>query len=286
MPDFRFSGENEAFAREIRSTALAFPGLPPSIAPWLGKTFVSMDQQQHSGSRHAALAAELAEEIGRGRHAVGARFPSEQELQERFGVGRHTIREALKVLTEQGLIGRRRKTGTVVLSQRPVSPYVHSMRDIRSLFDFARNTTLDIRHEGILSVTNDPASEFAQLPDKRWFRVAGLRSTRSDGAPLCWSEVAVPERFAPEREEIHRGDKALYELVLQQFGLRLDHVEQAITATTLSPKLAAILNAQPNSAALVVKRRYVAHPTTVFEISHNIYPADRFSMHSIIRQRS
>lgn len=242
--------------------------------------------QQHSGSRHAALAAELTEEIGRGVYPVGSRFPSEQELQDRFGVGRHTIREALKVLTEQGMIGRRRKTGTVVLSQRPVSHYVHSMRDIRSLFDFARNTTLDIQHEGFVSVSGSQDAEFAQLPDKRWFRVAGLRSTRSDGAPLCWSEVAVPERFVPERDAVHRGDKALYELVLQQFGLRLDHVEQAITATTLSPKLAAILNAQPHSAALVVKRRYVAHPSTVFEISHNLYPADRFSMHSIIRQRT
>jgi GntR family transcriptional regulator len=37
---------------------------------------------------------------------------------------------------------------------------------------------------------------------------------------------------------------------------------------------------------LMVKRRYVAHPNTTFEISHNLYPADRFSMHSIIRQRA
>jgi hypothetical protein len=37
---------------------------------------------------------------------------------------------------------------------------------------------------------------------------------------------------------------------------------------------------------LLVKRRYVAHPNTIFETSHNIYPAERFSMHSIIRQRA
>ncbi|MGW9331761.1 GntR family transcriptional regulator [Bosea sp. NPDC055594] len=257
------------------------------LESWRGsKSFVDMDQQQHSGARHAALAAELTEEIGRGDYPLGSRFPSEHELQERFGVGRHTIREALKVLTEQGLLGRRRKTGTVVLSHRPVSHYVHSMRDIRSLFDFAQNTTLDIQHEGFVSVSGQTVEEFAQLPDKRWFRVAGLRSTRHDGTALCWSEVAVPERFAPNRDDVHRGDRAVYEIVLQQFGLRLDHVEQSITATTLSPKLAAILNAQPHSAALMVKRHYVAHPNTIFEISHNLYPADRYSMHSIIRQRA
>lgn len=240
-----------------------------------------MDKQQ-SGSRHAALAAELSAEIAQGRYPLGARFPSEQELQERFDVGRHTIREAMKALTEQGLLGRRRKTGTVVLSHKPVSHYVHSMRDIRSLFDFAQSTTLDIHYEGFVTGSD----EFSELPDKRWFRVAGLRSTRSDGAPLCWSEVAVPERFTPDRDQVQRGDMAIYEIVLEQFGLRLDHVEQAITATNLSPKLAAVLKAQPHSAALVVKRRYVAHPNTIFEISHNIYPAERFSVHSIIRQRA
>lgn len=47
--------------------------------------------------RQEAFAAELAEEIAAGKHPKGARFPTELELQQRFQVGRHTAREALKI---------------------------------------------------------------------------------------------------------------------------------------------------------------------------------------------
>ena len=88
-------------------------------------------------TRTQMIAGDLTDEIAKGHYTVGARFPTEAELRLRFGVGRHTIREALKLLTEQGLIGRRRKTGTFVLSTSPVSPYVHSLRDLKGLLDFA-----------------------------------------------------------------------------------------------------------------------------------------------------
>ncbi|MDB5560482.1 MAG: GntR family transcriptional regulator [Enterovirga sp.] len=249
---------------------------------------VSSDANRKAGpaGRHVGLADQLGAEIRSSAYPVGSRFPTELELQQRFDVGRHTVREALKILTEQGLLGRRRKTGTVVLSQTPVSPYVHSLRDIKGLFDFANSTVLDIRHEGFASLPAGSLREFAGIEDKRWFRIAGLRSTRHDLAPLCWSEVMVPERFAPDKAAVRQGDRAVYQVVLDQFGLKLEYVEQNVTATRLPSQLAKVLNAETDGPALLVKRRYVAHTGATFEISHNLYPADRYSIHSVIRQRA
>lgn len=44
----------------------------------------------------------------------GDRFPSERELIEQFGVGRSTIREAIKVLVAENLLEIRRGTGTFI----------------------------------------------------------------------------------------------------------------------------------------------------------------------------
>lgn len=245
-----------------------------------------MDEIISSTLHHEQLAAQLMDEIASAKYPIGGRFPTERELQSRFRVGRHTAREALKVLTERGLLGRRQKTGTVVLAHRPVPQYVHSMRDIRSLFDFAHSTKLDIQQIGFVSLSNPEPSELRDLPDKRWFRIAGLRSMRSGGgAPLCWSEILVPERYAPDREEVRRAERAVYEIVLKQHGLKLDHVEQEIMATELPSQCASILQAKSGTAALMVKRRYVAHAGSTFEISQNLYPADRYSVCNIIRQR-
>jgi len=236
-------------------------------------------------SRHGELAGRLSDEIRSGRFPVGSRFPTETELQSRFGVGRHTVREALKLLAEQGMLGRRRKTGTVVLSDRPVAPYVHSLRDLRGLLDFAQSTRLDICHEGFVSIAGGTIGGFADLADTRWFRIAGLRSTRADGEPLCWSEILVPEDLTPERPALHQGRDSIYEVVLERNGLKLDYVEQEIAACDLPPHYAALLGTEAESAALQVARRYVAHTGATFEISVNLYPASRYSVRSVIRQR-
>lgn len=232
------------------------------------------------------VSAVLAAEIASGVFPVGGRFPTELELQARFGVGRHSIREALKILTEQGLIGRKRKTGSVVLAAEPVSYYAHSLRDMRGLLDFADSTRLDIRHLGFVVASRTAATPFLPDPGRRWLRVAGLRSTKSDRAPLCWAEIFVPEPYVPEREEILRSTGPLYELVMASKSLKLGYVDQEIRATTLPPGMAELLGAAPESAALLVKRRYVAHTADTYEISYNLYPADRYAVRSVIRQRA
>ncbi|HEY9566668.1 MAG TPA: GntR family transcriptional regulator [Thalassobaculum sp.] len=236
-------------------------------------------------ARHQELAGLLAEEISSGRYPVGSRFPTESELKEKLGVGRHSIREALKLLAEQGMLGRRRKTGTVVLADRPVAPYVHSLRDLRGLLDFAQSTRLEIHHQGYASIADGAVAGFTDLLGKRWFRVAGIRTTRADGKPLCWSEILVPEQFTPDREAIHRRRDAFYEVVLEHNGLRLDYVEQEVAAAALPRQYARLLGAENEAAALLVSQRYVAHTGETFEIARNIYPASRYSVRSVIRQR-
>jgi DNA-binding GntR family transcriptional regulator len=244
------------------------------------------DRPSNSGLRHRDLADLLSAEIASGVPPVGERFPTEFELVQRFDVGRHTIREALKLLTEQGLLGRRRKTGTVVLAASPISHYAHSLRDLLGLLDFAKNTVLDIRYENVVMASDKNAAEFAGLPDRRWLRIAGLRSTRSDGRPLCWSEVFVPERFASARADFRKADRAIYERVLETQALKLEYVEQDVTAIDLTPPIAQLLAAGHSAAGLLVTRRYVAHTGDTFEISRNIYPAGRYSMRSVLRQRA
>lgn len=64
------------------------------------------------------IAEALEEEIRSGHHAVGALLPPSAILAERFGVHRHTVRQAFKHLAEKGLVSVERGRGTEVLAQR------------------------------------------------------------------------------------------------------------------------------------------------------------------------
>ena len=63
--------------------------------------------------RYKELADELREEVLRGQYQ-GENFPTESDLCKRYSVSRFTVREALRSLQTEGLISRRRGSGTSI----------------------------------------------------------------------------------------------------------------------------------------------------------------------------
>jgi GntR family transcriptional regulator, transcriptional repressor for pyruvate dehydrogenase complex len=77
--------------------------------------------------------------IGNDGYAAGARLPSENELARQLGVGRSTVREALRVLTHLGLVEPRSGLGTYVVDRRMREaqiqvPLTHD--DIRHIYEY------------------------------------------------------------------------------------------------------------------------------------------------------
>ncbi|MEV7393036.1 GntR family transcriptional regulator [Streptomyces sp. NPDC091215] len=64
--------------------------------------------------KHHRIARVLADEIRSGVHADGSRLPGEHALRGRFGVSRTTLRQALQVLGEEGLISTHAGIGSFV----------------------------------------------------------------------------------------------------------------------------------------------------------------------------
>ncbi|WP_238355827.1 GntR family transcriptional regulator [Kribbella sandramycini] len=75
------------------------------------------------------IAAALRGELLDGAHPVGTRF-REEELAERFDVGRHTIRAGLRLLVERGLVVHERHRGAVVAAL--------SRQRIDEIFDYRK----------------------------------------------------------------------------------------------------------------------------------------------------
>lgn len=62
----------------------------------------------------ARIAHEIADAIGSGVYAPGARLPSEQYLANQYGVNRHTVRRSLATLGQLGLVRSTQGSGTYV----------------------------------------------------------------------------------------------------------------------------------------------------------------------------
>lgn len=72
---------------------------------------------------------------------VGSKLPSEQELSRQLGVGRSTVREALRVLGHLGLVESRSGLGTYVAEQKMAEPsrrYPEGPEALVQLYEFRR----------------------------------------------------------------------------------------------------------------------------------------------------
>ncbi|GAB3485194.1 FadR/GntR family transcriptional regulator [Flexivirga lutea] len=70
------------------------------------------------------VVAHMERLIRDGDWPVGERIPAEPELVERFGVGRNTIREAVRALEHVGMLAPRRGDGTYVRSANPYAAVI------------------------------------------------------------------------------------------------------------------------------------------------------------------
>ena len=64
---------------------------------------------------YVQIAADLRDQINRGELAPGEKLPSQRALAERYDVASGTMRDALKELVREGVIGTQSTRGTIVL---------------------------------------------------------------------------------------------------------------------------------------------------------------------------
>ncbi|HEV2482595.1 MAG TPA: FCD domain-containing protein [Puia sp.] len=68
-----------------------------------------------------AVVGRLQQQLSLGVYQAGDKLPSEPELMVQFGVGRSTIREAIRILANTGLVTVRQGSGTMVEAQRGIA---------------------------------------------------------------------------------------------------------------------------------------------------------------------
>lgn len=75
------------------------------------------DEPIKSKTKHEKLREWIIARIDDGTYSAGDRLVSENELCSMFGVSRHTVRHALDMLESEGILDRRRGSGTYILKK-------------------------------------------------------------------------------------------------------------------------------------------------------------------------
>lgn len=231
--------------------------------------------------RYLQLASELRRKVLAGSFAD--EFPTEAELCQHYGVSRFTVREALRRLQAEGLIARRRGSGTTVQPAAARGDALHQpISNVGELLQYARGSRIRYEPRGLVELPGLAVSHLGESRSAdRWIGFAGIRRLEGDPRPLASTEVFFAPRLEAATAELDLDAGTLFAQLDQIAGINVGKVTQDIQAIPASTEMARLLGLRRGAPVLRVIRCYHDLGGALFEISVTHHPGDRFvySMH-------
>src|SRR4051812_20608306 len=163
--------------------------------------------------RYVKLAQQLAKEIDDGKYALGDLLPPELELSSSHKVSRHTVREALRKLTDMGLISRRRRTGTVIIARRPNNRYTASISSMEELFQYDRKPRYKVLSEQLISADAATAALLECRAGTRWLKFEASRFHAGSRHPISFTEFYVDPAYREVGESLRLKNPLIYSFI-------------------------------------------------------------------------
>lgn len=220
----------------------------------------------------AQLLADLRRRLDGGEFA--AAFPGELALVAEYSVSRHTVREALRRLREEGVVVAARGRAPRLAGPMEIEQQLGS---IYSLFTAVESTgreqlsvvrTLDVRADGVIA-TRLGLEESTPLVHIERLRLA-------DSEPLAVDRVWLPAAIAHPLLDVDFTHTGIYD-ELAKIGVTIAGGRENIRAVVPTAEERRLLEIGPDVAALAIERLGSSGGTPV-EWRHTLVRGDRFSL--------
>ncbi len=200
-------------------------------------------------------------------------LPSENELAERHGITRATVRHALDVLEQDGWIYREKGRGSFAAVRR----VEHELTRLVS-------TTEDMRRRGwslttrVVSLEQIPAAPYVahalEVPvNTLVYEVCRLRIV--DDEPLSLQTAHLPLELCPQLEG-NDLTSSLYRLLETRYGLRLWTGKEVLRARCAILHEAQLLQIRDNSPVMYMERVTYAANGLAVEYLEAVWRGDRY----------
>jgi GntR family transcriptional regulator len=234
-------------------------------------------------TRYSTLARVLTDEIESGRYKVGQKIPTEAELQQRFDVSRHTVREALRDLKGQGLILARAGVGTVVRARGGHTRFMQGAGTLQELIQFVEATRMRVLKKRQFVADEAMGERLLSKAGQQWHEATVLRFLPNKSVPVASMFIYVRPEHSDVLGLVDTAGLPVFSLIERRHGARIAEVRQQILAVVLTPAQARVLKARAGTPALEITRQYTDANDRIVMASVGLYPSDRFSHNTRFR---
>ncbi len=216
----------------------------------------------------------LAGQIGSGQLRPGQRLGAERALAAELGVSRATLRQALAVLDESGVVRRipGRGGGTFVAKggiERDLSRIAGVPGLLRSQGVVAGTRVLSAR----LAEADEVAAQALRARPGELI-VDLVRIRLADGSPFSLEHAKLPARRFPGLLELPLGG-SVYDILDEHFGTKAAGATERIEVVLASAGEAAILDIETGAPLMAITRTTTDADGEPIEFSRDLFRADR-----------
>lgn len=228
--------------------------------------------------RYLVLASELRTFILTGQFANGGQFPTETELCKKYAVSRFTVREALRRLQVEGLIARRRGSGTTVQPASARGGALHQpLSNVGEILQYGRSSEVAYEEQETGPLPVIVAEQIAEDTSGQWRRFHGIRRISKDAPALAATDAYFHERLGDVVDRLDRSAATMFSQIEKLAGIKVRKITQDIQAVAATKAIAKELEIKKSDPALRILRCYLDGDGNVFEISVSHHPGGRFA---------
>lgn len=199
---------------------------------------------------------QIAEAIRREIRGEGERIPSEHQLCALFNVSRPTIRQALDILVQEGLLYRHAGRGTFAT---PGPGGERKLRMIGSLDDMialGEETWFKLVARDVVPLPANIARALRLPPGSQAYRVIGVR--HADTGPFQHVTAWVPPAIGQALSDEDLSKTSLIGAIERHLGVPIKVLEQVADAALAPRGVAELLQVRPRTPLLLFERTYFA----------------------------
>ncbi|MFC3931547.1 GntR family transcriptional regulator [Streptococcus dentapri] len=217
----------------------------------------------------------IKHDIDQGIWKIGSRLPSERDLSDSFDVSRMTLRQAITLLVDEGILERRVGSGTYVASQRVRD----KMRGTTSFTEIIKSQGKEPSSQLISykrCYPNDKEIRHLEITPKSYI-IRMERVRYADDIPVVYEVTSVPEKLIRpfKREEVTEH----FFQTLTNHGYIIGKSQQTISADIADKKLASYLAIEEGHAMLALTQTSYLEDGRPFEFVRSKYVAGRFEFY-------
>ncbi len=229
--------------------------------------------------RYLQIAGTLRRRLSTSAFQNPPRLPSETHLATEFRVSRETVRSALAVLREEGVIHSVTGRGTFV------SPG-HKPRGVRITLPISdpyiagRPSAMRIIGEGLVASPPDVAQALGIPADTKVYCYTILRTIK--GEAFRYSKVYLPEEVWRQLDGSRRPRLTISEKLEREAGIRLIRCTQSVLAVPAPREAAAVLRIRPGACVLLFRRVYYDATGRAVEFSTDLQDSASFPYEEVL----